>query len=199
MRVPSIHPQTPLLSLPRPSSPCLCASLTPLSSFQNQQKWLVKREATHPVFLALASLRERPCLTRACWVASFESDVAPCLPDPSLEMVLGEPDTRSQSPHHPAFVSGRNKITLGKVQPSPPLPPNPGLGYSFPIHSPLPASLRWVPLQERAEDTAAIEIQRSRSNQVWPFLCSPSTILTSTPASPGGVLTLQMSGEFGSL
>lgn len=52
-------PTTLLLSLPHPSSPCLCASVTPLSSFQNQQKWLVKREATHPIFLALASLRER--------------------------------------------------------------------------------------------------------------------------------------------
>lgn len=133
MRVPSIHPQRCWLSLPRPSSPCLCASLTPLSSFQNQQKWLVKREATHPIFLALASLRERPCLTRACWVASFESDVAPCLPDPSLEMVLGEPDTGSQPPTPPSFVSGEIRSPWERSShplSSPPLHPR-GLVTAF--------------------------------------------------------------------
>jgi hypothetical protein len=40
-----------------------------------------------------------------------------------------------------------------------------------------------------------IEIQRSLSNQIWCFISSLSTILMSTPASPGGTLILQMSGK----
>lgn len=130
-------PTALLLSLPRPSSPCLCASVTPTK--------VVCEERSHSAHLPGTCFPER---TRACWVASLESDVAPCLPDPSLEMVLGEPDTGSQPPISPAFVSGRNKITLGKVQP-PHLSPPPGLGYSFPVHLSLP---RWVPLLERADD-----------------------------------------------
>ncbi|MEJ1282880.1 erythrocyte membrane protein band 4.1 like 4b [Cricetulus griseus] len=55
------------------------------------------------------------------------------------------------------------------------------------------AQLWWVPLQEKANDMATIEIQRSLSNQVWCFLSSLNTIPTSTLASPGGALTLQMS------
>lgn len=123
-------PTTPhlLLSLPRPSSPCLCAVISKPTK-------VACEERSHSAHLPGTCFLER---TRACWVASLESDAAPCLPDPSLEMVLGEPDTGSQPPPtSPAFVSGRNKITLGKVQP-PHLSPPPGLGYSFPIHLSLP-------------------------------------------------------------
>lgn len=140
MILPLIHPQCRCFHLPCSSGPCLHASVTQLlrtPAVISEPTKVASEERSHSPHLPGTCFleRERCCLARACWVASFESDVAPCLPAPALEMVFGEPDTRFQPPSPQPLLVGETRSS-GK-DPAAPAPQ--GLVTAFPFTAP------WTP------------------------------------------------------